>query len=97
MNNSNQNNQIKSPQGQGIEAGLKIALFFAVAFYWVGYHPWMSIFLAAISGISGGCIVCWWQITDEPEHKPPQVKKKNLEYQTIFFNNHRRKTGLMRK
>ena len=97
MTNSSKKNTSKSPQAQGIEAGLKIALFFAISFYWVGYHPWLSIFFAIIAGVSGGCIVCWWQITDEPEPKPPQVKKKTLEYQTKISNTNREKTGLMRK
>jgi high-affinity Fe2+/Pb2+ permease len=74
-----QKNENISPKSLGIEAGLRIALFFAVAFYWLGYSALLSIFLAAIAGLSGGCIICWWQITDEPEHQPPEPKKKKLE------------------
>lgn len=98
-NQNNQNNQNispnTSPKAQGIKAGLGIALFFVVAFYWLGYQG-MSIFLAAIAGVSGGCIVCWWQITDEPEHDTPEVKKKTLAYKTKLSNANRQKSGLLR-
>lgn len=87
-------NENVSPKAQGIEAGLRIALFFAVAFYWLGYSAGLSIFLAAIAGLSGGCIISWWQITDEPEHQPPGIKKKNLKYKTKLSNKTRKKVGL---
>jgi len=96
MSNPEKNDRQKSPESQGLDTGLKVAFFFVVAFRWVGYHPWLSIFLAAIAGVCAGCIACWWQITDEPEHNPPEVKKKTLAYQTKRSEATRNKTGLGR-
>lgn len=87
-------NENLSPKAQGFEAGLRIALCFALAFYWLGESAVLSIFLAAIAGLCGGCIIAWWHMTDEPEHQPPEVKKKTLSSQTKISNNRRRKIGL---
>ncbi len=74
-----------SPQEAGLGVGLRIGGFFFVAFFWLGYHPFLSVFLGAIAGVCAGCIVCWWQITNEPEHSHPE-EKKNLAKRARYFN-----------
>lgn len=96
MDKENQTSQV-SPQEAGIEVGLKLGGCFFVAFFWLGYHPFLSIILGAIAGVCAGCIVCWWQITDEPEHSPPEEKKKTLAEQAKFFSELRHKNGLLRR
>jgi hypothetical protein len=95
MDKENQRPQV-SPQEAGIEVGLRIGGLFFVAFFWLGYHPFLCFFLGAIAAVCAGCIVCWWQITEEPEHGPPEEKKKTLAEQTKFFSEFRRKSGLLR-
>jgi hypothetical protein len=85
-----------SPQEAGMEVGFKLGGCFFVAFFWLGYHPFLSILLGAIGGICAGCIVCWWQVTDEPEHSPPEEKRKTLTEQAEFLGEFRRKNGLLR-
>ncbi len=100
--NDQQNNQIKqkppiSPQEAGIEIGLRLGGFFFVALFWLGYHPLGSVVLGAIAGICAGCIACWWQVADEPEHDSlEESPRKTLVEQTLFLNELRRKSGLLR-
>lgn len=69
----------------GTSAGFKSWLFFMIVLSILGYQPYFSIALGAISGLTWGFIVSWWNAkedfaADEPVHpKPVQVVEKPSE------------------
>ena len=95
MSKNGDNQEQVSPNKAGIEGGLSVGLFFAFVFYWLGYNALVSVFLAAIAGVSSGCMVAWWQITDEQEHDLSEVTTKTLAYKTTILSAQQNKTGLL--
>ncbi|MCT7975039.1 hypothetical protein [Laspinema olomoucense] len=70
----------KSPKEKGISFGVKMWIFFMVAFGVLGYSTTLSILFGVVGGVAAGLIYAWWHITDIPEQTPASEAQKTLLY-----------------
>ncbi len=66
---------------KGIATGLKIWLYFLIAFLLMRYPIRLSILMSFLAGIAGGLINEWWQTEDPDAEEDSEVapQKKLIE------------------